>query len=833
MVDINKLENDARTHALKAVDLDSKGKSEDAVFFYVEAAQALISVREELISDQQQQQSKTTSSSSSSIDLNEIVRLIHNYIKRAEEIKASLKSKPTPSLHLKNTSEKGVERARYLLTQALDQDEQKQYEAAFKLYEEAITLCLNEKKTTSNTKLKEQLEKIAYQALERAEELKHTELNTSSHIRLPSPPRDEIIQKEEQQPLDIDQTNINIIDKRAKLSSHELDVLRRGSKINGRDYVPFFSIDLRERFAYQTPFIDSHGPLKLAPKQQTHFLRWARPDEIMSEPKMIMALSYFSIKQDLISDCSFVASLAVSVQYEKKFNKRLITSIIYPQNKQGEPVYNPCGKYMVRLHLNGVWRKVIIDDTLPIDHSNRLLCSSTTNKNEIWVSLLEKAYMKVMGGYDFPGSNSTVDLHALTGWIPELVSIHHADSAFDKDKEFDRMFERFHAGHVLITVATPNITKEEEERSGLVSSHAYALLDMRKIGVHKLIMLKNPWSHLEWKGNFSDFDTRNWTPELIKALNYDPKLQVDVDNGVFWIDYNSLCHHFENFYLNWSPSLFSYTSCIHNSWSSRQGPVKDLYNLGDNPQYVLRVSPKTRSSIWILLTRHITERQDFAVNRIFITLFVYKNGGNKVYYPNDIKPLQDGVKTNSAHYLVKLITDDNDSNGQTLYTLVVSQYEKNVDIYYSLRVYSTCQFTLTPVPDYYNPRYQQEITGEWKGKTAGGCQNNVSTYKNNPLYQLVLNNREANNYIKIELRAPKQFQVGFEVICTETNVSNAPGEFHKTESGSYRSGFCVLTLDNMPGGTYTIRPATFDSNRESAFFLHIASSHPCTLTKLQ
>jgi calpain-7 len=71
------------------------------------------------------------------------------------------------------------------------------------------------------------------------------------------------------------------------------------------------------------------------------------------------------------------------------------------------------------------------------------------------------------------------------------------------------------------------------------------------------------------------------------------------------------------------------------------------------------------------------------------------------------------------------------------------------------------------------------------------------------------------------------------VICTETKLSNAPGEFHKTESGSYRSGFCVLTLDNIPGGTYTIRPATFDSNRESPFFLHIASSHQFTLTKLQ
>jgi calpain-7 len=175
-------------------------------------------------------------------------------------------------------------------------------------------------------------------ALERAEKLKQTVLksSSSSQIRLPSPPRDEIIQKEEQQPLDIDHANINIIDKRAKLSSHELDVLRRGSIINDRKYVPFFNIDLQERFAFQTPFIDPHGPLKLAPKQQSHFSRWARPDEIMSEPKMIMALSYFAIKQDLISDCSFVASLAVSVQYEKKFNKRLITSIIYPQNKQGE-----------------------------------------------------------------------------------------------------------------------------------------------------------------------------------------------------------------------------------------------------------------------------------------------------------------------------------------------------------------------------------------------------------------------------------------------------------------------------------------------------------------
>ncbi|XP_013806197.1 calpain-7 isoform X1 [Apteryx mantelli] len=813
-MDATALELDAVKFAQLAVQRDHSGRYQEAVFYYKEAAQALIYA------------------GMAGSNLENIQEKINEYLERVQALHSAVQSQNTDPL--KSKQQLDLERARFLVMQAFDEDDKGSAEEAIELYTEAVELCLKTATETSETGLQSKLKQLARQALDRAEALKESMSKSSqkekSTVVKPNQPVRTFFPLGPDFSLNDKPQTIRAVQasesQGQRYTAEEIEVLRKTSKINGIEYVPFMSVDLRERFAFPMPFSDKCGKLPLSPKQKAIFAKWVRPDDLTNNPTMIYTVSSFSIKQTIVSDCSFVASLAISAAYERRYSKKLITSIIYPQNKKGEPEYNPCGKYMVKLHINGVPRKVIIDDQLPVDHNGELLCSYSNNKNELWVSLIEKAYMKVMGGYDFPGSNSNIDLHALTGWIPERIAMHSDNQAFNKDNTFRMLYQRFHKGDVLITTATGVMSEEEGEKWGLVPTHAYAVLDIREYKGLRFLQLKNPWSHLRWKGRYSENDTRNWTPDLQKYLNFDPRTAQKIDNGIFWIAWEDLCQYYDVIYLSWNPSLFKESTCIHSTWDAKQGPVKDAYSLANNPQYKLEVQcPQGGAAVWVLLSRHITDKDDFAHNREFITMVVYKTDGKKVYYPADPPPYIDGIRINSPHYLTKIKLT---SPGSHTFTLVVSQYEKQNTIHYTIRVYSLCKFTFSKIPTPYT--VSKRVNGQWKGHSAGGCGNFRDSYKNNPIYQFQL---DKSGPLLIELRGPRQYSVGFELVMVSTVGDPGSSGFQKKNSGDYRCGFCYLEVENILAGVYNIIPTTFLPQQEGPFFLDFNSATPLKVSQLQ
>jgi len=82
---------------------------------------------------------------------------------------------------------------------------------------------------------------------------------------------------------------------------------------------------------------------------------------------------------------------------------------------------------------------------------------------------------------------------------------------------------------------------------GLVDMHAYSLISTHELdrgqGKPKvrLVKIRNPYGLKEWIGDWSDKDTKNWTPELRQQVG-----SVDAEDGVFFIKYEDYLDFFYN-----------------------------------------------------------------------------------------------------------------------------------------------------------------------------------------------------------------------------------------------------------------------------------------------
>lgn len=261
--------------------------------------------------------------------------------------------------------------------------------------------------------------------------------------------------------------------------------------------------------------------------------------------------------------------------------------------------------------------------------------SNATSSFVLWPSLIEKAYLRVMGGYDFRGSNSAADLYALIGWIPEQIGL-GAHAGFQREKTWERLWAAWKKGNVIITAGTGagaaglSIDADETSASALVDSHDYAVLDLSEIDGSRSLLCLNPWSSQRGRDRQGRLDV-----ESVQPASQNDESQR---SKPFWMSWTDVCQKFDALYVNWNPALMKHSVAAHFTLRGQGTADQDAgSSIGETPQFKLVVSDHGRSAgdkeVWLHLARHFaTTKENLTAQGDYFALHVFENAGEKRMY---------------------------------------------------------------------------------------------------------------------------------------------------------------------------------------------------------
>ncbi|OAX80560.1 hypothetical protein ACJ72_05105 [Emergomyces africanus] len=625
------------------------------------------------------------------------------------------------------------------------------------------------------------------------------------------------------------------------LSNREQIILLEDSKLNGFVFPPWSGVPDPREFELEEDhdlFTDSCD-LPLSELQREIFDGWKRPSEILhagelsddgNNPNRVMgSMHSIDLVQDVTTDCSVVASLCASIsQVERGYSKSFAIKF-YPSEEQTfSPKRSKSGKYIFRMHFNGCYRKVVVDDRLPSSKTTRFLhVVDRNNPALLWPALVEKAYLKVRGGYDFPGSNSGTDLWILTGWIPEQIFLHDEDAI--SDQLWNRLFNAFNYGDVLITVGTGSLTEREEEELGLVSVHDYAILDMKEDSGRRQFLVKNPWAAGSvWKG----IGQSHHTAEADGKYKDDKQQRhLPLSPGTFWTDCDKLLQNFENIYLNWNPKLFSYRQDIHFTWDlSSASSVPGCF--AENPQF--SVGSKAGGSVWLLLSRHFNSG-DYIRPRHqlidvssesdepgFISIYVFKKDGRRVCLSDGA--LLRGPYVDSPNTLMRFEMPPN-----TTYTVAVAEQSlRRSNQNFSLSGFSIAPLAISQATEEYG--HIKKLPAAWTTSTAGG-NSDSARYPTNPQFRIDIL-EPCDIAVILETEDP-ELAVHVKIVWSNgQRVSSIRSRDVAFDSGDYRRGCAFAESSHLDKGSYTAVCSTFAPDQLGKFTLWIKTTKACIVRPL-
>ena len=263
-------------------------------------------------------------------------------------------------------------------------------------------------------------------------------------------------------------------------------------------------------------------------------IEWSRAEEIDSfetHDVFVKGATIEDIQQGNIGDCYFFSVVGALCNYPDFFEK-----IFHTKEKSEEHVYG------IYLYLNGKWKLVLVDDYFPIRDINfKQFYFSCSVDNELWVSLIEKAWAKVNGCY------ANIACGGLCGEVFDILTEAYTEHIeiinYDKEEIWEKMENAVKKNYVMTAGTMDENQNIDLDEVGLSYSHAYTVINIYNVdtkkGSERLIKLKNPWRSNEFNGEWSNF-SRKWTPELKQQCDF----QGDIDDGIFYMSFNDFIKYY-------------------------------------------------------------------------------------------------------------------------------------------------------------------------------------------------------------------------------------------------------------------------------------------------
>ncbi|GAA5834962.1 hypothetical protein JCM11251_002073 [Rhodosporidiobolus azoricus] len=597
----------------------------------------------------------------------------------------------------------------------------------------------------------------------------------------------------------------------------------------------------------------------LSSAQSARQCTWIRAPEVFQNAHMYDRTARgCDIVQDNVSDCSLIAALIVAAEHHAHIGSRLGISCLFPQDSDGLPTLSPTGQYTAKMLLNGTWRRVrydphhlvvivanrhlpdlydspppwccrfpsysaflaAIDDKLPVSAASDPMCAASRSRSQLWPSLVEKAYLRLMGGYEFVGSNSANDLYALSGWLPESVSLR---SGLRSEQTWTRISKGYNLGKCVLTLGTGKAPDEVLSQAGLVPSHNYAVVGLREQQGRREVVLINPWR------TTSTLESDRWISGLRQALTDEEDAP-----GALVVDWESIATHFASIHLNWDPAVFDHFATVHVSTPASTA-TSSKHRHAAQLRLRLDQEPLPSSQVWLFVARHSASPLQKGE---FLGLSVLSSGqGDAADNTSRLKLDDASSMTDNLFFLYRFSPMPSVST----YDMIISHEGAYPTFSFSLSAYSNTPLHLEDEPAPLT--YSASIQGAWTGPSAGG-NHTCHTFLNNPQYCVRLTvppgtSPEAavaarlKGELSVTSETGKDSPINIKLIMAD---GKRVGDFNDRDvlagSSTYNYGRDALRKTGLSPGFYTLLVSSFTPYHLDQFTLSLKSSLPISVTPI-